>query len=144
MGKYSFIQVSPEEIQSDPKAMEYLQRGADGFGGMVSVERTLQNYLIGRDIYVIGKLRNNLACSIYLTVTHQETGKVLTSVLLGGDNFGDWAEELKDFYYKLAREHDCDEFMLMGRKGFKRYFSELSEVATVFRVILKEPLKTIN
>lgn len=138
MGKYSFSQVSPEEIRSDPVALEYLSRGAGGFGGLISVENALQNYRIGQDLFVIVKYATILRGAIYLTVTMQDTGRVLSSVLLGGDNFSDWAEELKEFYYKLAKDHDCDEFVLMGRRGFKRYFPELSEVATVFRVILKE------
>ncbi len=142
--KYSFSIVSPDEVKSNLKAIEYLELGASNFGGIISVAKMIHNYSVGKDILVFVKFETKLRGAIYLTVTQQETGKVLTSVLLGGDHFHDWASELKEFYYKLAKDHNCDEFMMMGRHGFKRYFSELKEVATVFRVILKEPVKNIK
>lgn len=137
-----FERISPSEIT--PQIIKYLEIGAKNFGDLVHVDSLLQNYDPSRDLIIIGKNERLLRTAIYLTITHQEVGKVLTSVLLGGEGLSEWHDELRDFYYKLAREHDCDQFTLMGRYGFKHYFPELEEVATVFRVILKDHSHTIN
>lgn len=137
MENYSFSLASPDEIEGSPEALRYLERGADNFGGMIGVQKAIQSVRQGQGFFIIGRNSNNISFCAFLTVTLQDTGKVLTSVLLGGDNFDEWFNELREYYYKLAKEHDCDEFCLMGRRGFKRYFPELTEVATVFRVILK-------
>lgn len=134
--KHSFEIVSPDYIAADSKAIEYLERGAAGFGGMVSVKKTIREFKLGRDIFVLVKNETILRGAIHLNITQQETGRVLTSILLGGDDFGEWADELRKFYYKLAHDNECHEFSLMGRRGFKRYFPELQEIATVFRVRL--------
>lgn len=136
MGKFEFIKVIPENIRLDPSALKYLQDGATNFGGIQNVENILSNYDENRDLLIIVKNDYYTVGSIYLTFTQQEIGKVMTSVLLGGDKFGEWASELSKFYYKLADDNQCDEFMLMGRRGFKKYFPELREVATVFKVSL--------
>lgn len=137
MGKYSFSIASPDEVEASPEALKYLERGADNFGGLLGVRKALETARHGQSIFVFVKNAIILRGAIYLTITHQDTGKVLTSVLFGGDNFDEWASELREYYYKLAKEHDCDEFSLLGRRGFQRFFPELKEVATVFRVILK-------
>lgn len=133
---FSFIQISSQEIAKNQQAIIYLEMGAAGFGGMLSVHQTIENAAEDKDLFILILYATKLVGAIHLTVTQQETGRVLTSVLLGGIEFEQWAEDLRQFYYKLAKDHNCDEFMLMGRRGFKRYFPELQEVATVFRVRL--------
>lgn len=135
MENVEFHQVSPQEISSE--AIILLEQAASGFGGMLSVTQTLQNYDSSKDVLVEVKNATILLAAIHLTISHQVNGKVLTSVLLAGDNLAFWHEDLSRFYYKLAADHDCDEFMLMGREGFKHYFPELEEVARIFRVKLK-------
>lgn len=137
MEKFEFIEVSAAEVAANPEAIKFLEEAANGYGGIVSVTKTLQNAVVGRDLFIFYKNAIKLRAAIHLTISHQEVGKVLTSVLLGGVDMQEWASELRDFYYKLAKQHDCDEFFYMGRRGFKRYFPELIEAATVYRVILK-------
>lgn len=136
MAMFDFLISTPAEIKLDPLALKYLESGAHGFGGILSVENILNNFDPNHGLLIIIKTNDFTIGSIYLTFSQQETGKVMSSVLLGGDGFGEWAAELSQFYYKIAKENDCNEFTLMGRRGFKRYFPELEEVATVFRVSL--------
>lgn len=135
MENVKFNLVPPQQLSAE--AINFLHIAAKEFGGMVSVLQTLENYDPRRDILVEVRNGHDFLAAIHLTVSHQATGKVLTSVLLGGHSFDLWHNNLKTFYYKLAQYHDCDEFMLMGRYGFKRFFPELEEVARVFRVRLK-------
>lgn len=144
MGIYEFYLATPDEVEASPEALAYLERGAAGFGGLTSVVKAIQNCRLGIGKCVIVKIRNNITGAIYLTITEQETGRVMTSVLLGGDNFRAWAAELNAFYYKLAADNDCHEFMMMGRRGFKLYFPELIEVATIYRVISEKPPQPIK
>lgn len=127
---------TPEQISGDPLAIKFLEDGASGFGGILSVKKALDEYIIGQSLFVTVKEDESTIGAIYLTFTQQEVGKVMSSILLGGYKFSSWADQLSDFYYRLAQDNKCDEFMLMGRKGFKKYFPELCEVATVFRVKL--------
>lgn len=130
---FSISLASPSEIEGNPEALKYLERGAADFGGLTSVAKTLQNARSGLGVYILIKDDTILRGCAYLTFTQQETGRVMTSVLLGGDDFHEWFRELKQFYYKLAKEQHCDEFMMMGRRGFKKFFPEMEEVATVYR-----------
>lgn len=135
MGNVEFVRISPEYITS--QHTHFLEAGAHDFGGMISVTSVLKNYDERRDVLIeINNTEHIIGC-IYLTVTHQDMGKILTSILLGAYGLSDWYDDLKDFYYELAKKSDCDQFVFMGRRGFKKYFSELTEVATVFRVDLK-------
>ena len=133
---YSFVEVSPTQVASNCEALRFLEKAAEGFGGIFSVAKTLQNAISGKDLFVFVKNETKLRGAIHLTVTEQDVGRVLTSVLLGGEHFREWAQELREFYYKLAKQHACDEFYYMGRAGFKEYFPELKEVARIYRVIL--------
>lgn len=136
MGNCNFCLVSPHEILNNPEALHFLEIGAEGFGGIFSVAQTLQNYVVGKDLLVLVKKETKLLGTIHLTVTQQDVGRVLTSVLLGGVQFREWARELRDFYYKLATDNQCDEFYYMGRAGFAKLFPELKEAARIYRVIL--------
>jgi len=127
---------TPEQIKNDHLAIRFLESGAKGFGGILSVNKALDGFNPSQAAFIIVKHGSETIGAIYLTFTQQEVGKVMSSVLLGGNNFSEWSKELSDFYYQIAKENYCDEFMLMGRKGFKKYFPELCEVATVFRVKL--------
>lgn len=135
MANVEFIRITPEQITS--QHAHFLEAGAHDFGGMISVKRTLEHYDALKDILIEIIEQNTLVGCIYLTVTNQDTGRVLTSILLGAFGLSEWSDELKQFYYALSKQCDCDQFVFMGRRGFKRYFSELMEVATVFRVDLK-------
>lgn len=126
----------PSEIESNPEAIKYLERGATDFGGMASVAKCLEQARNGAGIFILINSAIKLAGAAYLTFTQQETGRIMTSVLLAGDDFVDWWGELREFYYKLLKEQHCDEFVMMGRRGFKKFFPELEEVATVFRLKL--------
>lgn len=132
--KFSFCE--PLDIIKSEQAFAYLLGAADGFGGKRSLVRYFDSYDPQTSSFVLVTLHVKLVGAIYLTFTQQEVGKVMSSILLGGDNFGDWAQDLSEFYYKTAKERECVEFNLMGRRGFKKYFPELEEVATVFRVKL--------
>lgn len=135
MANVDFIRVDPEALNSE--CIGFLEDGAYGFGGITSVRSIFNNYNPGRDFLIDIRRDDESVGCIYLTVTRQDMGTVLTSILLGANGLGDWAAELRTFYYHLAKSQDCDQFIFMGRKGFKRYFAELEEVATVFRVNLK-------
>lgn len=127
---------TPDQVRNDPLAMKFLAEAANGFGGTINVENILNNYDEKHGLLIIVNIEDHTIGAIYLTFTFQENVKVMTSVLLGGDRFNEWTSQLSDFYYKTAADNNCSEFMLMGRKGFKKYFPELQEVATVFRVSL--------
>lgn len=139
MGNFRFHIASPEEIEINPEALAYLERGANGFGNSIGVQQAIKNSKVGLGKFILIFNASLLRGAIYLTITNQESGKIMTSVLLGGDDFDEWYMDLREFYYKLAIDEKCDEFWLMGRRGFKKYFPELNEVATIFRVILKSP-----
>lgn len=134
MASVEFNQISPDQLTS--RHLHFLESGAHDFGGMLSVKHILKNYDAKRDVLIEIVGQEVLGC-IYLTITQQDVGKILTSILLGAYGLNEWHEELKDFYYTLASKNDCDQFVFMGRRGFKKYFEELTEVATVFRVELK-------
>lgn len=129
-----FEEVSAFSIAANAQALRFLEIGADNFGGMLNVHNILKDS--PGCIFVNVKNNSRLVASIYLTITEQEIGLVLTSVLFGGVEFDEWYLELRDYYYALAKKYKCDHFTLMGRRGFKKYFPELEEVATVFRVKL--------
>lgn len=132
----SFDLCHPDLVRTNQTVMQYLIDAASDFGGIVSVNKALDLFDKQKDAFVVVSIGQDIVGSIYLTFTQQETGRVMTSVLLGGIRFSEWAKELSKFYYKLAKDMACDEFMLMGRRGFKKYFPELDEIATVFRVKL--------
>lgn len=134
----NFSFVSAREIALNPEAIDFLERAAKNFGGIISVIKTLQNAVAGKDLFVLALNETKLLGAIHLTITQQDVGKVLTSVLLGGVDFRSWADELSKFYYNLAHQHRCDEFYYMGRAGFNRLFPELKEVARVYRLILEK------
>ncbi len=136
MAKFDFYIATPSEIRLDQKAVRFLESGANGFGGMLSVENILNNFVENHGLLIIVKSKKETIGSIYLTITQQEVGKVMTSVLLGGERFSEWKDELREFYYKTARENGCDKFSLLGRRGFKKFFPELKEIATLFEVSL--------
>lgn len=134
MAKFEIV--TPEEIRNDPKALKFLEIGASDFGGVLSVENILNNFSENIGLLIIVKSQERTIGSIYLTLTQQDIGKVMTSVLLGGENFTQWKDELRQFYYETARKNGCDKFSLLGRRGFKKYFPELKEIATLFEVSL--------
>lgn len=138
MASVEFICIDPEDLTTPH--LHFLEAGAYDFGGMISVEYVLKHYDAKRDILIEITKYDDLVGCIYLTVTDQDIGKVLTSILLGAYGLSGWTESLKKFYYKLANDSGCDQFVFMGRRGFKKYFDELTEVATVYRVNLKNKL----
>lgn len=140
----NFKIVPARELVLNPEALRFLELAAENFGGILSVTKTLQNADPIKDIFVLVLNEIKLRGAIHLTITHQDVGKVLTSVLLGGVELRSWASDLSKFYHKLAQDNECDEFYYMGRAGFHRLFPELKEVARVYRLILEKPPSNIK
>lgn len=139
--------VSFEEIPAsdlDDQCIEWLEQAASGFGGMVSVQNCVDQSHNGIGKFILAKKAIKLRGVFYLTFTQQEFGRVMTLLLLGGEDIAEWRDELAEFLYEFAHLHHVDQFFYMGRKGFSRLWPELEECARVYRVILKPSKETIN
>lgn len=141
---FSFQIVGSDEVRCNILAMHWLDQSAIEFGGITSVEKCLQQSDDGHGFFIFCKKAIKLRGVIYIVLSDQEVGSVLTLMLLGGNDLLEWSDDLRDFLYKIAKELDCDQFYYMGRKGFSRIFPELEEVARVYRKILKPDLRTLN
>lgn len=53
-----------------------------------------------------------------LELAQRATRRILTVLLLGGDNLAEWADDAQDTLEKLARDQGADAIEMHGRRGW--------------------------
>ena len=63
--------------------------------------------------------------------------KVLLVLLLGGDEFKEWRDEVDEVLLRFGKEHDCKYVEFFGRKGWTKFLKDLGYKEQV-RMFAKE------
>lgn len=70
-----------------------------------------------------------------LTIRDISDKRILTMLLLGGENLMSWRDDLVEFMEAIAQKYACHEFYMMGPKAYERMFPEISLVSCVYKKI---------
>lgn len=128
-----FLKVQPAEIDLlHPKAIQYLQDATDRTPGSVSrLDVTLDIAKKGYgNIYLIFD-ENTLTGVAYILVYPSPRGKIVSPILVGGDNMRSWQKDFYDFIQDFARKLNAVKIRWIGRKGWMKAYPKSKVIGYV-------------
>lgn len=131
--KVEFHRVLPSCLGFIPhKAIEYLDRAVKKSpANDITVLDALAHVRSGTgDIYLA--YRDDLCGTFFLMCGKGNNGKILDVVLLGGDDFMSWRNEVKEFTINLAKSMGCNQVWIVGREGWGHVFPDMEPIGTVY------------
>jgi hypothetical protein len=113
------------------QGIDYLESAADNPCSDITVNDVISYARAGlAEIYLV--IDGDICGAFCLMYGHNNAGKMVDIVLLGGKDLDTWKEPVKAYIIDIAKKNGCNQLFLIGRHGFGKLFPVLKPVGTVY------------
>lgn len=105
-----------------PICAEHIDRAITESNGELDIELIKQSIKDELMLLLVVYKDAKIVASCTLEKRGFQSGKeVIHIATLGGDNIEEWADKLNDAIVALAKDYNCNEIYIIGRKGWERF-----------------------
>lgn len=133
MPKIEFVLLTNQAIDKLPtKALEFLSKAVEKTNSNFSVDAAIQQFYQGLGYIYTAYYNDRIIGCFFINFSLVSGGKILSIILMGGENTQLWFEDIEDFFSNLAKQCECFKLTLMGRRGWGKIYPSLKEEAVLY------------
>lgn len=118
----------------------FLEKGIEYSNGELSIDSILEKINSSQIILITIFEDGKLIAVVSLEQCTFDTGKrILNIQLAGGENLDQWFEQIEQIAYGFAKQYDCSEVYIVGRKGWAKKLKSVGY--SVLHTVLHKEVK---
>lgn len=131
--KAKFSIISPDAVDYLPKeALAYLDKAQKGMNSDLTPKDVIAHAKNGMGDIIIVSITGKIAGVAFFMYGDTRDGRVLNVVSLGADRMMEWKDSFLEFTINRAKSMNCNEIVLITRKGWGRVFPVFKAVGVVY------------
>lgn len=131
--KAEFTVITPHAVDYLPKeALAYLDKAQEGMTSDLTPKDVIAYAKAGMGDIILITITSKISGVVFFMYGDTSNGKVLNVASLGADRIMDWKDSLLEFTIKQAKLMNCNEIVLVSRKGWGRVFPVFKPVGVVY------------